>query len=520
MFFRPKDFTEEHRMIGRTTEDFVISEVVPRLDQLEKLDLELTRELLAKCGDLGLLGVEVPEKYGGLELDKASATIVAEKMSRAGSFAVSHSADTGIGTLPIVYFGTEEQKKKYLPRMVEGKMRSAPTPCPKPSSGSDAVELPRPRPAFARRQALHPQRREDVDHQCRVRRPVSPSSPKWTAKSSAPFWSRGLSPASPSARKRHKMGIRGSSTRVLVLQDRKVPVENLLGEIGRGHVIAFNILNVGRFKLGAMCVGGARRSLGERGRLRQAAQGVWKAISSFGPFSDKLAEHLYRTWVGESAVYRTVGMMDVALEGIDMADATAGAARRSRSMRSSARSSRCWGSEMIDYVVDETVQIYGGYGFVEEYPAERAYRDARINRIFEGTNEINRLIITGFLLKRAMKGQLPLLDAAQKLQRELLNPLPLQEDSGALMEGERRAVAAAEKKISLLILGAAAQKYALDLVDQQEVLMCASNMIIDTYAMESALLRALKTSTMRSSEDAALIQERHPDFHKRRPRPD
>ena len=316
--FSPEDFTEEHRMIGRTTEDFVISEVVPRLEQLEKLDLELTRELLAKCGDLGLLGVEVPEKYGGLELDKASATIVAEKMSRAGSFAVSHSADTGIGLLPIVYFGTEEQKRKYLPRMVEGKMCSA-YALTEAGSGSDAT-------AAKARAVLSPDGKYYILNGEKMWitnagfADIFITFAKVDGEKLSAFIVERTFPGVSTGAEEKKMGLHGSSTRVLVLQDARVPAENLLGEVGQGVRIAFNVLNIGRFKLGAICVGACKNTLREAVTYANQRRQFGKPISSFGAIQHKLAEICIRTWVGESAVYRTMGMIDGRLKDIDMTD--------------------------------------------------------------------------------------------------------------------------------------------------------------------------------------------------------
>ncbi len=498
--FSPEDFTEEHRMIGRTTEDFVDQEVVPRMDQIEKLDLELTRELLRKCADVGLLGVEVPEEYGGLALDKASATIVAEKMARAGSFTVSHSADTGIGLLPIVYFGSEDQKRKYLPGMVEGKICAA-YALTETGSGSDAT-------AAKARAELSADGRFYVLNGEKMWITNAGFADIFITfakvdgqKLSAFIVERGFPGVSTGAEER-KMGLHGSSTRVLVLQDARVPVENLLGDVGQGAKIAFNILNIGRFKLGAICVGACKNVLSEAAGYANQRHQFGKPISAFGAIQHKLAEICIRTWVGESAVYRTMGMIDGRLKGIDMSDGGQ-VLEAIEEYAVECSMIKVLGSEYLSYAVDEGVQIYGGYGFSSDYPMERHYRDARINRIFEGTNEINRLLIPGMLMKRAVKGQLPLLGAAQKLLAELLEPAPLQEESGALLEAERRAVAAA-KKISLLILGAAAQKYGADLANEQEVLMCASNIVMDTYTMESALLRALKKTAAEGADRTAL----------------
>ncbi len=501
--FSPEDFTEEHRMIGQATEDFVNNEVVPRLNQIEKLDLELIRELLRKCGELGLLGVEVPEQYGGLGLDKASATIVSEKMARAGSFTVSHAADTGIGLLPIVYFGTEEQKRKYLPPMVEAKICAA-YALTETGSGSDAT-------AARARAELSPDGRFYILNGEKMFITNAGFADIFITfakvageKLSAFIVERGFPGVSTGAEEK-KMGLHGSSTRTLVLQDARVPVENLLGEVGQGAKIAFNILNVGRFKLGAICVGACKSVLTEAVGYANQRRQFGRPISAFGAIQHKLAEMCVRAWVAESVVYRTLGMIDARLKGIDLnngeqvLDAIEEYAVECSIIK-------VLGSEYLSYTVDEGVQIYGGYGFIRDYPMERYYRDARINRIFEGTNEINRLLIPGMLMKRAMKGQLPLLNAALKLMGDLLSPSPLEEETGALLEAERRAAAAA-KKISLLILGAAAQKYGTGLANEQEVLMCASNIIMDTYTMDSALLRALKKTAAEGVEKNALVLE-------------
>jgi alkylation response protein AidB-like acyl-CoA dehydrogenase len=303
----------------------------------------------------------------------------------------------------------------------------------------------------------------------------------------------------------HKMGIRGSSTCPIILNDCKVPAENVLGEIGKGHVIAFNILNVGRFKLGAMCVGGARVSIANAIGYAKQRKAFGKVIADFGLVREKLANMATLLYVGESLVYRTVGMMDVALNEVDKSGADAMKETRKAIEEYAVECSiiKVWGSEMIDYVVDETVQIYGGYGFVEEYPAERAYRDARINRIFEGTNEINRLIITGFLLKRAMSGQLPLMPAIKKLMDEVLSGPSMREDLEGPLAEERKLVASA-KKLGLFASGAATQKYMQAIQDQQEVMGAIADMVIETYAMESAVLRAQKI-VEHSSEAAAAL---------------
>ncbi len=489
--FTPEDFTEQHHMIGQTTEEFALKEIVPNIEKIEHKDFSVTRDLLKKAGELGLSSVEIPEAYGGLEMDKVTAAVIADHIAKYAGFATTWGGHTGIGTLPIVYFGTEEQKKKYLPRLAAGEIVGA-YALSEASSGSDALN-------------------------CRARAELSPDGKhyilngekmwitnagfadlftvfakvggeKFTA-----FLVERTFPGFSVGAEEHKMGIRGSSTCPIILNDCKVPAENMLGEIGKGHVIAFNILNVGRFKLGAMCVGGGRVSFENAVSYAKQRKAFGKVIADFGLVREKIANMATLIFVGESLVYRTVGMMDVALNEVDKsaADATKELRKAIEEYAVECSILKVWGSEMIDYVVDETVQIYGGYGFVEEYPAERAYRDARINRIFEGTNEINRLIITGFLLKRAMSGQLPLMPAIKKLMDEVLSGPSMGEELDGPLAGERK-LAAQAKKLGLFASGAATQKYMQAIQDQQEVMGAVADMVIETYAMESAVLRTQK----------------------------
>jgi len=489
--FTPEDFSEQHQMIGRTAEEFAVNEIVPQAEKIEHKDYSVSRDLLKKAGDLGLSGVEIPEAYGGLEMDKVTAAIIADHIAKYAGFATTWGAHSGIGLLPIVYFGTEEQKKKYLPRLAAGETVGA-YALSEATSGSDALN-------------------------CRARAVLSPDGKhyilngekmwitnagfadlftvfaKIDGEKFSAFLVERTFPGFSIGNEEHKMGIRGSSTCPVILNDCKVPVENLLGDIGKGHVIAFNILNIGRFKLGAMCVGGARVSLESAVAYAKQRKAFGKTIGDFGLVREKIANMATLIYVGESLVYRTVGMMDTLLSEIDSASPDAAKERRKAIEEYAVECSilKVWGSEMIDYVVDETLQIYAGYGFVEEYPAERAYRDARINRIFEGTNEINRLIITGFLLKRAMSGQLPLMPAIKKLMDEVLSgPSVAEEIEGPLAE-ERKLVAQA-KKLGLFVSGAATQKYMQAIQDQQEVMGAIADMTIEIYAMESAVLRAQK----------------------------
>src|SRR5882724_7935375 len=501
--FTPEDFTEQLQLIGQTAEEFATNEIVPNIEKMEHKDFSVTRELLKKAGELGLSGVEIPEAYGGLEMDKVTAAIIADHIAKYAGFATTWGAHSGIGLLPIVYFGTEEQKKKYLPRLATGETVGA-YALSEATSGSDALN-------------------------CRARAVLSPDGKhyllngekmwitnagfadlftvfaKIDGEKFSAFLVERTFPGFSVGTEEHKMGIRGSSTCPIILNDCKVPVENLLGEIGKGHVIAFNILNVGRFKLGAMCVGGARVSIEHAVAYAKQRKAFNKTIGDFGLVREKIANMATLIYVGESLVYRTVGMMDSLLAEIDGAGPEAAKDRRKAIEEYAVECSilKVWGSEMIDYVVDETVQIYAGYGFVEEYPAERAYRDARINRIFEGTNEINRLIITGFLLKRAMSGQLPLMPAIKKLMDEVLAGPGLGEDFEGPLADERKLVANA-KKLGLFVAGAATQKYMQAIQDQQEVMGAIADMTIEIYAMESAVLRAQKIAEQKGEAAAAL----------------
>jgi len=501
--FTPEDFSEQHQLIGQTAEEFAVNEILPNVEKIEHKDFSVSRALLKKAGELGLSAVEIPEAYGGLEMDKVTAAVIADHIAKYAGFATTWGAHSGIGLLPIVYFGTEEQKNKYLPRLAAGEIVGA-YALSEASSGSDALN-------------------------CRARAELSPDGKHYVlngekmwitnagfadlftvfAKVNGDKFSAFLVertfPGFSVGAEEHKMGIRGSSTCPIILNDCKVPVENLLGEIGKGHVIAFNILNVGRFKLGAMCVGGGRVSLENAIGYAKQRKAFNKVIADFGLVREKIANMATLLYVGESLVYRTVGMMDVALGEVDKsaADAARQTLKAIEEYAVECSIIKVWGSEMIDYVVDETVQIYAGYGFVEEYPAERAYRDARINRIFEGTNEINRLIITGFLLKRAMTGQLPLMPAIKKLMDEVLSgPSMAEELDGALPE-ERKLVAQA-KKLGLFASGAATQKYMQAIQDQQEIMGAIADMTIETYAMESAVLRAQKIVDAKGEASAAL----------------
>ncbi|CDM66431.1 acyl-CoA dehydrogenase family protein [Pyrinomonas methylaliphatogenes] len=493
----PEDFTEEQRMIADTTRQFVDSEVRPAIPQLERHDWDLARALLRKAGELGLLGANVPEEYGGLGLDQTSGTLISENVGRSASFAVTFGAQTGIGMLPILYFGTEEAKRKYLPRLVTGELVAA-YALTEAGSGSDALAAK----TTARLS-------EDGRHY------ILNGEKMWISnggfadvfvvfakvdgeKFSGFIVERG--PGLTNGAEEHKMGIKGSSTTALILSDVKTPVENLLGEVGKGHKIAFNILNIGRFKLGASCLGGMKLMLHESIRYANERHQFGRPISSFGAIKSKLAEMAIKTWVGESVVYRTVGLIEAAIKAT--AHDAESKLRAIEEYAAECSIIKVMLSEYCDEVADEMVQIYGGYGYSADYPAERAYRDSRINRIFEGTNEINRMLIPGMLMKRAMQGRLALLPAAQRLMDEVLQPAPasFDEEDGLLVAEHKLAQNA--KKIALMTLGTAVQKYMQALEDQQEILMSVADIIMDAYAMETAILRARRIAT-RDGEEAA-----------------
>ncbi|HEY7096719.1 MAG TPA: acyl-CoA dehydrogenase family protein [Terriglobales bacterium] len=501
--FTPEDFSEQHLLIAQTAEEFASNEIVPNIEKIEHKDFSVTRDLLKKAGELGLSSVEIPEAHGGLEMDKVTAAVIADHIAKYAGFATTWGGHTGIGTLPIVYFGTEEQKKKYLPRLAAGEIVGA-YALSEASSGSDALN-------------------------CRTRAQLSPDGKhyilngekmwitnagfadlftvfaKVDGEKFTAFLVERTFPGFSVGAEEHKMGIRGSSTCAIILNDCKVPSESVLGEIGKGHIIAFNILNIGRFKLGAMCVGGARVSLENAIGYSKQRKAFGKVIADFGLVQEKLANMAVGVYAGEALVYRTVGLMDAALNEIDKsaADAAKQTLKAIEEYAVECSIIKVWGSEMVDYVVDETVQVYGGYGFVEEYPAERAYRDARINRIFEGTNEINRLIITGFLLKRAMSNQLPLMPAIKQLMDEVLSGPSMSEDVEGPMSEERKLVSQA-KKLGLFVAGAATQKYMQAIQDQQEVMGAIADMVMETYAMESVVLRTQKI-VARDGESAAAL---------------
>jgi alkylation response protein AidB-like acyl-CoA dehydrogenase len=487
--FTPGDFTEEHRMIAETTRQFVDNEVMPRIDELEKHDWKLARELVKKAADLGLISANIPEEYGGLGLDQTSGALVGENIGRSASFATTLGAESGIGLLPIVYFGTEAAKQKYLPRVASGEIITA-YALTESGSGSDAMAAK----ATAR---LSEDGKEYILNGEKMFITNGGFADIFIVfakvdgdKFSAFIVERqeGLT----NGAEEHKMGIKGSSTTTLALSDARTPVENLLGEIGKGHKIAFNVLNIGRFKLGAMCAGGMKLMVQESIRYANERHQFGKSISTFGAIKSKLAEMAIRTWVGEAMIYRTMGMIEAGIDALEDSKDMDARLKAIEEYAAECSIIKVALSEYCDFVADEMVQIYGGYGYSADYPAERAYRDSRINRIFEGTNEINRMLIPGRLMKSALSGRLALLPAAQALMDEVLSPQPagFDDDEGLLAIEQKLAKNA--KKVALMTLGTAAQKYMMTLGDQQEILLGIADIIMDTYAMETAILRTQK----------------------------
>jgi alkylation response protein AidB-like acyl-CoA dehydrogenase len=498
--FTPEDFNEEHRMIAETTRQFMDAEVLPRIDELENKDWKLARELVKQAADLGLVGAGVPEEYGGLGLDQTSGALIAENIGRSASFATTLGAQSGIGLLPIVYFGTEAAKKKYLPQIAAGDLITA-YALTEAGSGSDAM-------AAKATAKLSDDGEEYVLNGEKMFITnggfadiyivfAKVDGDKFTA-----FIVERQEGCQPGAEE-HKMGIKGSSTTPLILADAKTPVENLLGEVGKGHKIAFNILNIGRFKLGAMCLGGMKLALTESVRYANERQQFGKSISSFGAIKAKLGEMAIRTWVGEAMTYRTLGLIEAGLAAVGDSKDMDARLKAIEEYAAECSIIKVALSEYCDYVTDEMVQIYGGYGYSADYPAERAYRDTRINRIFEGTNEINRMLIPGRLMKAAMSGRLALLPAAQALMDEILSPSLASFDTDESLLATEQKLAQNAKKVALMTLGTAAQKYMLGLAEQQEILMGVADIIMDAYAMESAILRTLKLVSAQGENSAA-----------------
>lgn len=501
----PEDFTEEQRMMMDTTRDYVEGEVLPNDEAIEKLNYDLTVKLMRKAGELGLLGADIPEEYGGLGLDKVSSTLIGETLTKASAFALSIGAHVGIGTLPIVFFGTPAQKSKYLPDLATG-AKIAAYCLTEPSSGSDALSA-----------KTTAKLSEDGSHYVLNGSKIFITNAgfadifivyaKVDGKDFTAFIVEKGMEGFTIGPEEKKMGIKGSSTCPLFFEDVKVPVENVLGEIGRGHVIAFNILNIGRFKLGAGCLGASKEAIELSVKYANERKQFGKALTSFPLIGNKLADMNIATYVTESMVYRTSGLVDSALKDIDHMQPDSGQlmAKAIAEYALECSINKVFASEALDFVADEGVQIHGGYGFTQEYKIERIYRDSRINRIFEGTNEINRLLIPGMLLKKAAKGELPLMQKAQALQAELMSIVTMP-DSGEAMALEGHLVSMS-KKVFLMVGGLAAQKYGTSLEQQQEILSNLADLMILVYAMESALLRTRKLSAKSGEEKAKLAMQ-------------
>jgi alkylation response protein AidB-like acyl-CoA dehydrogenase len=498
--FTPADLSDDQKLIGQTAEEFVVKEVLPLVKDLENKKPGLMPELVKKAGELGLLSGGIPEQYGGAGLDKVATTVLTEKLSIYGGFAVTHGAHSGIGTLPIVYFGTEEQKKKYLPKLATGEWIGAYC-LSEPQAGSDAqnsltrAELNKEGTHYI----LNGQKMWITNGGFADVYVVfaKVDGEKFTA-----FIVERTFPGFKPGNEEHKMGIHGSSTTPIFLENCRVPKENVLHEIGRGHIVAFNILNAGRFTLGASGVGGSKHVLMTAAKYAKERKAFGKQIGEFGLMKEKLAEMAIQTFAVESMVYRSAGNIEAAMVAASgSGDKVQNSMKVLEEYAIESSISKVYGSEMLDYVVDEGVQIFGGYGFHEDYPVCRAYRDSRINRIFEGTNEINRMLIIQMLMKRAMGGQLALIPAAMKLAEEILAGPSIEEAPEGVLAEEARVVANA-KKIFLQAAGGALQKFREKLADEQELIGALSNIVMEVYAMESSLLRAQKAAAEKGESAA------------------
>jgi alkylation response protein AidB-like acyl-CoA dehydrogenase len=497
--FTPADLNDDQRLIGQSAEEFVIKEVLPHIKNLEAKKPGLLPELVKKAGELGLLSGGIPEQYGGAGLDKVATTVLTEKLSIYGGFAVTHGAHAGIGTLPIVYFGTEEQKKKYLPKLATGEWIGAYC-LSEPQAGSDAQNS-------LTRAELTPDGKHYILNGQKMWitnggfADIYIVFAKIGGEKLSAFIVERTFPGIKPGNEEHKMGIHGSSTTPVFLENCKVPKENLLHEAGRGHIVAFNILNAGRFTLGASAVGGSKYVLATAAKYAKERKAFGKAIGDFGLMREKLAEMAIQLFAVESMIYRSAGNMETAMAAASNNGSEGNASEKIQNTMKvleeyaiESSIAKVYGSEMLDFVVDEAVQIFGGYGFHEDYSVCRAYRDSRINRIFEGTNEINRMLIIQMLMKRAMGGQLALIPAAMKLADEILAGPSFEETDDGTLAAEATVVANC-KKIFLQSAGGAVQKYREKLADEQELVAALSNIVMEIYAMESSLLRAQKAAT-------------------------
>ncbi|HEX5024381.1 MAG TPA: acyl-CoA dehydrogenase family protein [Agriterribacter sp.] len=489
--YTPEEFTEEQKMIMEMCTTFLKTEVLPVIERIDKLEPGLMPSLIEKAGELGMLGISIPEEYGGLGKDFVTSTLVNEGLGGGFSFSVALAAHTGIGTLPILYFGTPEQKAKYIPKLVTGEWKGS-YGLTEPNSGSDALSAKTTATLSSdgKHYLLNGQK-------CWITNGGFADVYTVFAKVDGDKFTgfivdRGTEGFTQGAEE-HKMGIKGSSTVQLYFQDAKVPVENVLGEIGKGHVIAFNILNIGRLKLCAAALGGSKSSANTAIEYANTREQFQQSISNFGAIKHKLAEIAIRIWVVESALYRTSKWIDdkeqeLLQGGKSFSEALLGAAEE---YAIECAMLKVFGSEVLDFVVDEGVQIHGGNGFSAEYIISRAYRDSRINRIFEGTNEINRLLTVDMVLKRAMKGRLDLMGPATAVQKELMSIPDFGSGNDGPFTKETKLIASMKKAI-LMVAGAAVQKLMMKIESEQEILMHIADMAINVFHAESALLRAIK----------------------------
>ena len=491
--FTPEDLNEEQRQIAATAAQFARDEILPNAPAIEAKQPGVLAGILRKAGELGFTSVDVPEEYGGMGMDKVTSTLITDHLSVLASFSTAFGAHTGIATLPLVWYGTAEQKQRYLPKLASAEWAGG-YGLSEASSGSDAMNI-RARATLSADGAHYTLNGEKMwITNCGIASLYTVFA-KIDGERFSAFLVERDTPGLTVGAEEHKLGIRGSSTCPLVLDGCRIPAANLLGEAGKGHHIAFNVLNVGRFKLGVACVGGARQALGHMIRYAKERKAFGKSISEFGLIQRKISQSATRLFAAESMAYRTAGMIDASLAaaGLEVAHSPRETQRRIEEYAVECSILKVYGSEMLSLVSDELVATMGGYGYVEEYPAERTYRDARINRIFEGTNEINRLLITGMLMKRALSGQLALLPAIKKLMDEVMQPPRIDSgaDSGEPLAREAEVLASA-RKIALFAAGVASQRYMTALQDQQEVMADLADTIAQVYALESALLRARK----------------------------
>jgi len=492
--FTPEDLTDEHLAIGRMIDEFWASEVEPNLSAIREKQPGLALTVLRKSAELGLTGMTIPEEFGGMEMDLPSLMVAAEHMGRDASYASWHSAHTGIGTLPIVYFGTPEQKNKYLPRLARMELLAA-YALTEPLAGSDAL-------AARTRADLAPDGKHYILNGQKMWITNGGAADLFTifakvgGEKFTAFLVERAFPGVTSGAEEHKMGIRGSSTTAVYLDNVAVPVENVLGEIGRGHVIAFNVLNIGRLKLGPASVGAAKNVLAISIKYAKQRKAFGSAIADFGAIQHKLAEMAIRIFAAESMTWRVAGLIESQMQATSAERRQSSITEMQAIEEYAAECSmvKVFASEMLGYVVDEGVQIHGGYGFHQDYAVERAYRDSRINRLFEGTNEINRLVIMGMPLKRTSRGQLPLIEAARSVLNQSENP-SLSNDKQTVSETAEDRLVRNAKKIFLLTLAVAHEKYGAQLEKQQEVIMNLSDVSMEVFAMESSLLRCKKLAS-------------------------